>query len=120
MAVIGGGPRGTSVVERLIARYRTLGAGAPGLSIHVIEPFEPGPGHVWQTGQSRLFLMNTPCLYPTVVPVGETAAGVAASPAGLSFDAWRTRVNDGRISEITMVADELGALASLGAVALLT
>ncbi|MHA7190026.1 FAD/NAD(P)-binding protein [Arthrobacter sp. MDT2-16] len=98
VAVIGGGPRGTSVVERLIARYRTLGAGAPCLSIHVIEPFEPGPGHVWQTGQSRLFLMNTPCLYPTVVPVGGTAAGVAASPAGLSFDAWRTRVNDGRIS----------------------
>ncbi|MDQ0737062.1 FAD/NAD(P)-binding protein [Arthrobacter agilis] len=97
VAVIGGGPRGTSVVERLIAQHRDLGPGAPALALHVIEPYEPGPGHVWQTGQSRLFLMNTPCLYPTVVPAGPAAADVAASPGGISFDAWRTRVNDGLV-----------------------
>ncbi|MHA7210695.1 FAD/NAD(P)-binding protein [Arthrobacter sp. MDT1-65] len=97
VAVIGGGPRGTSVVERLIAGHRALGAGAPTLVLHVIEPYEPGPGHVWQTDQSRLFLMNTPCLYPTVVPVGPAAAGIAASPGGVSFDTWRTRVNDGLV-----------------------
>ena len=97
MAVIGGGPRGTSVVERLIAGHRALGAGAPALALHVIEPYEPGPGHVWQTDQSRLFLMNTPCLYPTVVPAGPVAAHVATSPGGISFDAWRMRVTDGRI-----------------------
>ncbi|MEG9246858.1 FAD/NAD(P)-binding protein [Arthrobacter sp. Soc17.1.1.1] len=98
MAVIGGGPRGTSVVERLIARHRALGAGAPDLALHVIEPYEPGPGHVWRTDQSRLFLMNTPCLYPTVVPAGPAAADVAASPGGVSFDAWRMRVQAGRIT----------------------
>ncbi|MFJ6003542.1 FAD/NAD(P)-binding protein [Arthrobacter sp. NPDC092385] len=98
VAVIGGGPRGTSVVERLIARHRALGEGAPDLVIHVVEPHEPGPGHIWRTDQSRLFLMNTPCLYPTVVPVGAAAARLAAAPVAWSFDAWRRRVNDGLIA----------------------
>ncbi|WP_434995879.1 FAD/NAD(P)-binding protein [Arthrobacter sp. Ld5] len=97
VAVIGGGPRGTSVVERLIAGHRALGAAAPALVIRVVEPEDPGPGHVWRPDQSRLFLMNTPCLYPTVVPVGDTAAGIAPAPVGLSFDAWRERVVAGLV-----------------------
>ncbi len=111
MAVIGGGPRGTSVVERLIARHRALGADAPDLALHVIEPYEPGPGHVWQTDQSRLFLMNTPCLYPTVVPAGPAAAGMAASPGGISFDAWRIRVQTGRVAGLS--DDDLAECARL-------
>ncbi|MET4060425.1 hypothetical protein ABIB35_001970 [Arthrobacter sp. UYP6] len=90
VAVIGAGPRGISVVERTLAGYLALPAQSrPALKITVIDPFNPGPGHVWRTGQSRLFLMNTPCLFPTVVPAGATAAGLAASPSGLSFDQWR-------------------------------
>ena len=91
VAVIGAGPRGISVVERTLAGYLALPPGnRPALKITVIDPFNPGPGHVWRTGQSRLFLMNTPCLFPTVVPAGATAAELAASPSGgLSFDQWR-------------------------------
>lgn len=113
MAVIGGGPRGTSVVERLIARHRALGAAAAGLVIHVVEPHDPGPGHIWRTDQSRLFLMNTPCLYPTVVPVGPAAAGIAEAPIAVSFDEWRRRVNEGLVPG-TQPADiaECAALAS--------
>ena len=96
-AVIGAGPRGTSVVERLIAAVIDQGVAAQPLHIHVIEPYEPGPGHIWRTDQSRLFLMNTPSLYPTVVPVGEAAAGLATSPVGMAFDAWRGRVAGGLI-----------------------
>lgn len=95
MAVVGGGPRGTSVIERLIAGHRSLGDDAPDLAIHVIEPYDPGPGHIWRTDQSRLYLMNTPCLYPTVVPVGPAAEGVAVSPVSMSFNQWRLRVNEG-------------------------
>ena len=97
VAVIGAGPRGTSVVERLVAGVIAQGEAAPPLHIHVIEPYEPGPGHIWRTDQSRLFLMNTPSLYPTVVPVGEASAGLATSPVGLAFDAWRVRAAKGLI-----------------------
>lgn len=113
MAVIGCGPRGTSVVERLVAAHRDLGDAAPDLSIHVVEPHEPGPGHIWRTDQSRLFLMNTPSLYPTVVPVGPPAEGVAASPVGISFDEWRLRVNEGQVPGLPDAdLDECARLAS--------
>jgi uncharacterized NAD(P)/FAD-binding protein YdhS len=90
VAVIGAGPRGISVVERVLAGYLALAPDErPALGITILDPFNPGPGHVWRTGQSRLFLMNTPSLFPTVVPAGATAAELAASPTGLSFDQWR-------------------------------
>lgn len=95
VAVIGAGPRGISVVERTLAGYLALPEqDRPALDIAVIDPFNPGPGHVWRTGQSRLFLMNTPCLFPTVVPAGATAAELPASPSGLSFDQWRMLMAD--------------------------
>ena len=93
IAVIGAGPRGLSVTDRLLARRRTLPeAERPCLRIMVVDPYDPGPGHVWRTDQSRLFLMNTPSLFPTVVPVGATAEELAPSPSGLSFDDWRERM----------------------------
>lgn len=114
MVVIGGGPRGTSFVERLIAGSRELGSDAPALAIHVIEPHEPGAGHIWRTDQSRLFLMNTPCLYPTVVPVGAPSAALAAPPLALSFDEWRRRAADGHVLVDDVDRRECAALTSSG------
>lgn len=69
VVVIGAGPRGTSVAERIVARAAAAGGVPdPGLTVLLVDPFEPGPGHVWDTSQPRLFLMNTPCFYPTATP----------------------------------------------------
>ena len=65
--MIGAGPRGTSVLERLLANWASAGS-ADTLHIDVVDPYPAGPGHVWQPGQSRLYLMNTQSFYPTVVP----------------------------------------------------
>lgn len=68
-ALIGAGPRGASVLERLLANWAAAGpsgsdpaspsvpgraAAAPRLHIDLIDPYPAGPGHVWQPGQSRL------------------------------------------------------------------
>jgi hypothetical protein len=58
ICVVGAGPRGLSVVERLCAQERRDPAYA-GLTVHVVDPFVPGPGAVWRTDQSRLLLTNT-------------------------------------------------------------
>lgn len=58
MCVIGVGPRGLSVLERLCANARSLPQGST-LDIHVVDPYPPGPGRVWRTDQSRHLLMNT-------------------------------------------------------------
>ncbi|MBE0011604.1 FAD/NAD(P)-binding protein [Arthrobacter sp. AET 35A] len=93
VAVVGAGPRGTSVTERLISQWDALpyGQRRP-LEIHLIDPEPPGPGHVWRPDQSRLFLMNTPSLFPSVVPVGRAADGLAPSLVDRSFDDWRAEM----------------------------
>ena len=104
VAVVGAGPRGTSFLERLLAVVEEFAAtvapaGDPWpepeglLNIVVIDPYQPGPGHVWRTEQSELFLMNTPSFYPTVAAV--EAPGLRESSVALTFDQWRM-ANPGR------------------------
>ncbi|MDJ1130544.1 FAD/NAD(P)-binding protein [Streptomyces iconiensis] len=58
VGVVGAGPRGLSVLERLCANERA----APShheMVVHLVDPFLAGAGRVWRTDQSRLLLMNT-------------------------------------------------------------
>jgi uncharacterized NAD(P)/FAD-binding protein YdhS len=57
VAVVGCGPRGAAVVERLCTGARAL----PDLelTVHAIDAFEPGPGRVWTREQSDVLLMNS-------------------------------------------------------------
>ena len=96
VAIVGAGPRGTSVLERIVAnRLHEPAAGS--LTVHIIDPFDPGAGHIWRTEQSRLFLMNTPSFFPTVVPTEGMAGSLAPSPVPVAFEDWRVRAADGRI-----------------------
>jgi uncharacterized NAD(P)/FAD-binding protein YdhS len=52
ICVIGAGPRGRSVVERLSANGHDL-------VIHLVDPHLDGGGRVWSTRQPRSMLMNT-------------------------------------------------------------
>lgn len=58
IAIVGVGPRGLSVLERLLANERS--GGDRGLvTVHLVDPFAPGPGRVWRTEQPQELLMNT-------------------------------------------------------------
>ncbi|MGW0709985.1 FAD/NAD(P)-binding protein [Streptomyces sp. NPDC002643] len=59
IALVGAGPRGTSVLERLCASAPELLSPGTRLTVHVIDPAPPGPGQVWRTAQSPHLLMNT-------------------------------------------------------------
>ncbi|MGW3283040.1 FAD/NAD(P)-binding protein [Streptomyces sp. NPDC001002] len=59
LAVVGAGPRGTSVLERLCASVPELLPPGVRLTVHVVDPAPPGAGSVWRTGQSPELLMNT-------------------------------------------------------------
>ncbi len=58
LAILGMGPRGLSVLERLCANIPEL-SHTQKVEIHVVDPHPPGPGSVWRTDQSRHLLMNT-------------------------------------------------------------
>ncbi|GGJ30755.1 FAD/NAD(P)-binding protein [Paenarthrobacter histidinolovorans] len=104
VALLGAGPRGTSVLERLLANWAAERPEGTSLQIHVVDPYPAGSGHVWQPEQSRLYLMNTQAFYPTLIPED---SGLAAPLAGGSFDQWRearrsdgTGLNDAEKSEL--------------------
>ncbi|WP_079102313.1 FAD/NAD(P)-binding protein [Streptomyces sp. TP-A0356] len=59
VALVGAGPRGTSVLERLCASAPELLPPGGRLTVHVVDPAPPGPGRVWRTAQSPELLMNT-------------------------------------------------------------
>ncbi|WUI52228.1 FAD/NAD(P)-binding protein [Streptomyces sp. NBC_00414] len=57
--MVGAGPRGTSVLERLCASAPELLTPGTRLTVHVVDPSPPGPGRVWRTAQPAELLMNT-------------------------------------------------------------
>lgn len=75
------------MLERLLANWASTGP-AGTLHVDVIDPYPAGPGHVWQPGQSRLYLMNTQSFYPTVIPEDRE---LAEPLSGHTFDQWRER-----------------------------
>ncbi|MFJ6077768.1 FAD/NAD(P)-binding protein [Pseudarthrobacter sp. NPDC092419] len=109
VVIIGAGPRGTSVLERLLAHAAAAGPRVR-LHIDVVDPFPAGPGHVWQPEQSRLYLMNTQSFYPTVIPQDPA---LPAPLAGTTFDQWRIHRQRNPVPGLT--ADERAELAVLGA-----
>ncbi|MER6187508.1 FAD/NAD(P)-binding protein [Streptomyces sp. NPDC001652] len=59
VAVVGAGPRGTSVLERLCASAPELLPPGARLTVHMVDPAPPGAGRVWRTAQPAELLMNT-------------------------------------------------------------
>ncbi|MDH6579067.1 FAD/NAD(P)-binding protein [Kitasatospora sp. MAP5-34] len=58
IGIVGAGPRGLSVLERLCANERKSPS-AERLTVHVVDPSPAGAGRVWRTVQPRHLLMNT-------------------------------------------------------------
>lgn len=83
VAVIGAGPRGLSVCERLVALAPQYDQP---VTIHVIDPYPPGPGRVWDTYQSPELLMNTTISEQTIFP--DDTCDVSPTNTGPSMKDW--------------------------------
>jgi uncharacterized NAD(P)/FAD-binding protein YdhS len=57
IAIVGVGPRGACVVERIAANAPELLDGP--LTLHLVDPHPPGGGRVWRTDQSPLLRLNS-------------------------------------------------------------
>jgi hypothetical protein len=95
LAVVGAGPRGVGVLERLGANAGEL-LGGRRLEVHLIDPFPPGPGRVWRYDQSPLLRMNS---MPEDVTMFTDDSVKMAGPVrpGPSLLEWARKVRDGRL-----------------------
>ncbi|MEU8150904.1 FAD/NAD(P)-binding protein [Nonomuraea sp. NPDC048901] len=57
IAIVGAGPAGTIMLERLVANCGVLGPRL--LEVHLIDPHPPGGGRVWRRDQPELLWMNS-------------------------------------------------------------
>ena len=108
IAIVGAGPRGLSVLERLCANERARPSRARVL-VHVVDVARPGAGAVWRSDQARHLLTNTVASQITVYP---DAASRIDGPieTGPSLYEWATgpALTDTRLDEATV--DELRCL----------
>jgi hypothetical protein len=60
VAIIGAGPRGIEVLERVVANHTAAAGRADDtLAVHVVDPYPPGGGKVWRSDQSPLLRLNS-------------------------------------------------------------
>ncbi|WP_329340868.1 FAD/NAD(P)-binding protein [Streptomyces sp. NBC_00663] len=63
LVIVGAGPRGTGLIERIAANAPELYAGSglsdEGFDIHLVDPHPPGAGRIWREAQSPLLWMNS-------------------------------------------------------------
>nr|WP_228447032.1 FAD/NAD(P)-binding protein [Streptomyces paludis] len=90
IAVVGAGPRGTSVLERLCASVPELAPDIP-LTVHLIDPAPPGAGRVWRTDQSAELLMNTVASQVTVFTDESVTCEGPIRPGPSLYEWARTR-----------------------------
>ncbi|MGO4584939.1 FAD/NAD(P)-binding protein [Arthrobacter sp. 2RAF6] len=101
---IGGGPRSAGILERLAANKPGLFDGP--LSIHVVEPYEPGSGRIWRYDQSPGLLLNSTAADVTMFTDSSVACdGPSVDGPGLA--AWAAGVVDGSIRDVPQLEPHL-------------
>ncbi|KAF3071036.1 hypothetical protein GL218_00705 [Daldinia childiae] len=95
IAIVGSGPRGISTLERLLAsapELHTSNLTDAQLTVHVIDPWPPGPGRVWRTDQPPNLLMNTPACQVTLF-TDETVTCSGPIRPGPNLYEWSSQNN---------------------------
>ncbi|MEU2630506.1 FAD/NAD(P)-binding protein [Kitasatospora sp. NPDC007106] len=59
LVIVGAGPRGTGLLERIAANAPELLSAERPLHIHLVDPHPPGGGRIWRHEQSPLLRMNS-------------------------------------------------------------
>ncbi|WP_186319154.1 FAD/NAD(P)-binding protein [Streptomyces sp. SAJ15] len=97
IAVIGAGPRGTSLLERLVANIEECAPGID-LDIHVIDPWPPGGGQVWRREQPALLWSNTRADECTLFP-DDASRCEGPVVTGPSLAAWARELTRGTLAQ---------------------
>src|SRR5690625_2464776 len=118
LAIIGGGPRAISVLERLAA-HASLPAAAAALQarplhIDVIDPHMPGSGRIWRADESPLLLLNSRAQDVTIFSDESVQCSGPVRP-GPSLAEWAADIRAGHLAAPTAGTQRLREIEELGA-----
>ncbi|MDN3022057.1 FAD/NAD(P)-binding protein [Streptomyces sp. S.PB5] len=86
LVIVGAGPRGTGLIERIAANALELYGGSA-LEIHLVDPYPPGSGRIWREAQSPLLWMNSHA-EDTTMFTDETVAMAGPVRPGPTLHEW--------------------------------
>jgi FAD-NAD(P)-binding len=114
VVIVGGGPRGTGILERLAASAPEYGVDAEhSLDVHLVDPYPPGAGRIWRTAQSELLWMNSMAADVTMY-TDDTVRCTGPIVPGPSLIEWAEQVRAGELEGESVpegrVGDEVRAL----------
>ncbi|MFB6985173.1 FAD/NAD(P)-binding protein [Streptomyces sp. NPDC056304] len=113
LVVIGAGPRGTGLIERIAANAPGLYEGRP-LDIHLVDPHPPGGGRIWRHDQSPLLWMNSMAEDVTMF-TDDTVRLEGPIRPGPALHTWAADIRDGRLKLSDEAVPESGLLAEIKA-----
>lgn len=104
LAILGAGPRGVGVLERIAANF---GDHREPLVVHLVDPHPPGAGRIWRFDQSPLLKLNSMAEDVTMF-TDESSTIEGPIAAGPSLIEWAQLVREGKLTDVAIV-DELVA-----------
>lgn len=109
IAIVGAGPRGTGLLERIAAGVPELVPGVA-LDVHLVDPFPAGAGRIWRHAQSPLLAMNSMAADVTMFTDGSVRCEGPIVP-GPSMWEWAQDLRDGRLvgEDVADLGPELAA-----------
>lgn len=107
VVIVGAGPTASSLLERLAANAGQLPAPGVELTVHVVDPHEPGVGRVWRADAPSLVWMNSLAEDVTLFPDASCRIEGPARP-GPSLAAWAQAVDPQSLP--SDLVDEVAAL----------
>ncbi|MER6396270.1 FAD/NAD(P)-binding protein [Kitasatospora sp. NPDC001603] len=113
LVIVGAGPRGTGLLERIAANAAELLPSERPLEIHLVDPHPPGAGRIWRYDQSPLLRMNSMAEDVTMFTDERSTIDGPVRP-GPSLAEWAARQTEFapyREVEDPAVRAELGTLA---------
>jgi uncharacterized NAD(P)/FAD-binding protein YdhS len=111
LAIVGAGPAGSSLLERIAASAPALLGGVP-LQIHLIDPHRAGTGRVWRADNHPGLWMNSLAEDVTMF-TDDTVTCEGPIVPGPSLYEWARSVDDATLAELgvaPVLADEIRSL----------
>ncbi len=110
IVIVGAGPRGAGVLERMVASAPGMigdALSAGGVDVHLVDPYPAGAGRIWRHAQSPLLAMNSMAADVTMYTDDSVVCNGPIAP-GPSFFQWAQHLRENGDPEAEM-GDELAA-----------